>query len=112
MSNFSRQVRLSSNLIRDVHYRISRSVTIECHRPTIIHKKGVDIIHNPWYNKGTAFSMTERDRLQLRGLLPTNVQTVEQQIDRFSKLISSFIVVRVNTWYNKKNNIFLVFHEK
>ncbi|KAJ0914176.1 putative malate dehydrogenase (decarboxylating) [Helianthus annuus] len=83
MSNFSRQVRLSSNLIRDVHYRISRSFTIECHRPTIIHKKGVDIIHNPWYNKGTAFSMTERDRLELRGLLPTNVQTVEQQIDRF-----------------------------
>ncbi|KAI3693850.1 hypothetical protein L1987_76804 [Smallanthus sonchifolius] len=84
MSNFSSQVRLSSNLIRDARYRISRSfTTIECHRPTIIHKKGVDIIHNPWFNKGTAFSMTERDRLELRGLLPTSVQTVEQQIERF-----------------------------
>ncbi|KAK9076509.1 hypothetical protein SSX86_004843 [Deinandra increscens subsp. villosa] len=84
MSNFCSQVRLSSNLIRDVRIRISRSfTTIECHRPTILHKKGVDIIHDPWFNKGTAFSMTERDRLELRGLLPTNVQTVEQQIERF-----------------------------
>ncbi|KAK1408901.1 hypothetical protein QVD17_41039 [Tagetes erecta] len=84
MSNFSRQVRLSSNLIRDVRFKISRSfTTIECHRPTILQKKGVDIIHDPWFNKGTAFSSTERDRLQLRGLLPTNVQTEEQQTERF-----------------------------
>ncbi|XP_076956234.1 NAD-dependent malic enzyme, mitochondrial-like [Bidens hawaiensis] len=84
MSNFPSQVRLLSNLIRYAQYRMSRSFTIECHRPTILHKKGVDIIHNPWFNKGTAFSLTERDRLELRGLLPTNVLTVEQQIDRFT----------------------------
>ncbi|KAI3495097.1 hypothetical protein L1887_37253 [Cichorium endivia] len=84
MSNSSRQIRLSSSLIRGVQYRISRSfTTIECHRPTILHKKGVDILHNPWFNKGTAFSMTERDRLELRGLLPTNIMTTEQQIARF-----------------------------
>ncbi|KAL8253981.1 hypothetical protein R6Q59_032202 [Mikania micrantha] len=84
MSNFFSQVRLSSNLIRTTRYRISRLfTTIECHRPTILHKKGVDIIHDPWFNKGTAFSMTERDRLELRGLLPTSVQTIEQQIERF-----------------------------
>lgn len=29
--------------------------------------------------------MTERDRLDLRGLLPPNVMSPEQQIDRFSK---------------------------
>ncbi|XP_071718484.1 NAD-dependent malic enzyme, mitochondrial-like [Rutidosis leptorrhynchoides] len=84
MSNFYTKIRLSSNQIRNVSYRISRSfTTTECHRPTIINKKGVDILHNPWFNKGTAFSMTERDRLELRGLLPTNIMTDQQQIERF-----------------------------
>ncbi|CAN6486452.1 unnamed protein product [Victoria cruziana] len=52
-------------------------------RPTIVHKRGIDILHNPWFNKGTGFSMTERNRLDLRGLLPPNVMTSEQQIQRF-----------------------------
>ncbi|KAI7742783.1 hypothetical protein M8C21_002241 [Ambrosia artemisiifolia] len=84
MSSFSRQIRLSSSMIRCLHYRLSRSfTTIEGHRPTIVHKQGLDILHDPWFNKGTAFSMTERDRLELRGLLPPNVMSNEQQIDRF-----------------------------
>nr|DAD47564.1 TPA_asm: hypothetical protein HUJ06_017501 [Nelumbo nucifera] len=57
--------------------------TVEWHRPTIIHKRSLDILHDPWFNKGTAFSTTERDRLDLRGLLPPTVMTAQQQIDRF-----------------------------
>jgi malate dehydrogenase (decarboxylating) len=41
--------------------------------------------------KGTAFSMTERDRLDLRGLLPPNVMTSEQQIQRFGMF--SFLIL-------------------
>ena len=41
-------------------------------------------------NQGTAFSMTERDRLDLRGLLPPNVMTSPQQIERFSKFVLPF----------------------
>jgi malate dehydrogenase (decarboxylating) len=37
-----------------------------------------------WLLQGTAFSMTERDRLGVRGLLPPNVVSSQQQIDRFS----------------------------
>ncbi|KAL5196504.1 hypothetical protein ABZP36_000016 [Zizania latifolia] len=58
-------------------------VTAECHRPVVLHKRGSDILHDPWFNRGTAFSMTERDRLGLRGLLPPNVVSSQQQIDRF-----------------------------
>ncbi|KAJ6955055.1 NAD-dependent malic enzyme 62 kDa isoform [Populus alba x Populus x berolinensis] len=58
--------------------------TLEGHRPTIVHKRSLDILHDPWFNKGTAFSMTERDRLDIRGLLPPNVMSSEQQIQRFS----------------------------
>jgi len=59
-------------------------VTAECHRPVVLHKRGPDILHDPWFNRGTAFSMTERDRLGIRGLLPPNVVSSQQQIDRFS----------------------------
>ena len=32
--------------------------------------RGVDWLHNPVFNKGTAFTEAERDLLGLRGLLP------------------------------------------
>lgn len=88
MSNFGHQMRLSSSLIKRLHRRITSSqsrsfTTIEGHRPIIVHKRSLDILHDPWFNKGTAFSMTERDRLDLRGLLPPNVMSNEQQIERF-----------------------------
>jgi malate dehydrogenase (oxaloacetate-decarboxylating)(NADP+) len=44
--------------------------------------KGVDWLHNPVFNKGTAFTEAERDALGLRGLLPPHVQTMEQQARR------------------------------
>ncbi|XP_047341228.1 NAD-dependent malic enzyme 62 kDa isoform, mitochondrial-like [Impatiens glandulifera] len=90
MSNFSRQMNLSSSLIRRLHRHRSLAnsssrafTTTEGHRPTIVEKRSIDILHDPWFNKGTAFSMTERDRLDLRGLLPPNVMSSEQQIARF-----------------------------
>lgn len=52
-------------------------------RPSIVKKRSLDILHDPWYNKGTSFPLTERDRLGLRGLLPPRVMSVEQQINRF-----------------------------
>ncbi|PON95362.1 Malic oxidoreductase [Trema orientale] len=38
--------------------------------------------HSP-RSLGTAFTTTERDRLDLRGLLPPNVMSTEQQVERF-----------------------------
>ncbi|XP_049349899.1 NAD-dependent malic enzyme 62 kDa isoform, mitochondrial [Solanum verrucosum] len=92
MANFSNQMRLSSTLLRRLHQRVAAAVnssssrnftTTEGHRPTIVHKRSLDILHDPWFNKGTAFSFTERDRLHIRGLLPPNVMSFEQQIARF-----------------------------
>ena len=40
---------------------------------------GVDLLHNPALNKGTAFTEEERDELGLRGLLPPHVHTHEEQ---------------------------------
>jgi len=43
---------------------------------------GIHLLQDPLLNKGTAFTEEERDRLQLRGLLPPHVSTQEQQIGR------------------------------
>ncbi|KAL9257515.1 NAD-dependent malic enzyme 59 kDa isoform, mitochondrial-like protein [Drosera capensis] len=51
--------------------------------PCIVHKRGADILHDPWFNKDTGFPLTERDRLGLRGLLPPRVFSFEQQYARF-----------------------------
>ncbi|KAK9757981.1 hypothetical protein RND81_01G198400 [Saponaria officinalis] len=51
--------------------------------PCIVHKRGADILHDPWYNKDISFPLTERDRLGLRGLLPPRIVSFEQQYDRF-----------------------------
>jgi malate dehydrogenase (oxaloacetate-decarboxylating)(NADP+) len=43
---------------------------------------GIDLLHNPVLNKGTAFTEEEREALGLRGLLPPHVHTQEEQIMR------------------------------
>jgi malate dehydrogenase (oxaloacetate-decarboxylating)(NADP+) len=45
-------------------------------------EKGTDILHDPLWNKSTAFTENERDRLGLRGLLPPAHRTLESQVKR------------------------------
>ncbi|GAU36299.1 hypothetical protein TSUD_353430 [Trifolium subterraneum] len=34
------------------HFLLSRIfTTLEGHRPTIVHKRSLDILHDPWFNK-------------------------------------------------------------
>ena len=44
--------------------------------------RGVDVLRDPTLNKSTAFTMEERERLGLRGLLPPTVNTQQQQLNR------------------------------
>lgn len=45
--------------------------------------RGMELLTDAWYNKGTAFPPHERDRLGLRGLLPPKGLTLEKQAKRF-----------------------------
>ena len=50
-------------------------------------QKGMDILNDPLWNKGMAFSVSERDRLHLRGLLPPRVKSIEAQQERIMRLL-------------------------
>jgi len=41
--------------------------------------KGLELLNNPFLNKGSAFTNDEREKLNLNGLLPTKVRTLEEQ---------------------------------
>jgi malate dehydrogenase (oxaloacetate-decarboxylating)(NADP+) len=43
---------------------------------------GTVLLNDPLLNKGSAFTQEERDALGLRGLLPTHVHTMEEQVAR------------------------------
>lgn len=50
--------------------------------PHLSGSRGVALLHDPLFNKGTAFTDAERDALGLRGLLPPRVATQDQQLER------------------------------
>ncbi|HCM38886.1 MAG: NAD-dependent malic enzyme [Bdellovibrionales bacterium GWB1_52_6] len=44
--------------------------------------KGTALLNDPLFNKGSAFTMAERSALGLSGLLPSQVCTIENQVER------------------------------
>ena len=46
------------------------------------HARGMDLLDTPLLNKGTAFTESERTALGLHGLLPPQVETLDQQVVR------------------------------
>jgi malate dehydrogenase (oxaloacetate-decarboxylating) len=45
-------------------------------------KRGLDLLRDPAFNKGTAFCLSERRALGLEGLLPPQVESLELQVQR------------------------------
>ncbi len=54
------------------------------------HLRGYALIREPLYNKGSAFTREERLTLGLEGLLPTHINTMEQQVRRAYGGLSGF----------------------
>jgi malate dehydrogenase (oxaloacetate-decarboxylating) len=51
-------------------------------RYMVVHAKGRALLLDPVTNKGTAFTERERDELDLHGLVPPAVCTIQQQLER------------------------------
>ena len=45
-------------------------------------KKSYEVLNDPFLNKGTAFAKEERKELELTGLLPPQIQTIEEQAEQ------------------------------
>ena len=45
-------------------------------------RTGIDLLSTPLLNKGTAFTMPERDEFELHGLLPPHVGNLDEQVVR------------------------------
>lgn len=56
--------------------RLSIEGTIECDLT------GFQLLNSPVFNKGSAFSKSEREVFDIQGLLPSHVHTLDQQVDR------------------------------
>jgi hypothetical protein len=46
---------------------------------------GISFLENPHFNKGTAFSVEEREKYKLQGLLPPVIEGLKEQIQRVMK---------------------------
>ncbi|MBC8872157.1 MAG: NAD-dependent malic enzyme, partial [Planctomycetes bacterium] len=46
----------------------------------MVHLRGPDLLREPLLNKDAGFTPGERDRLELRGLLPPYALTIDQQV--------------------------------
>ena len=75
-------------------------------KPLKTKQKGIDILHDPLWNKGMAFDYAERDRLNLRGLLPPRVKNQDEQVARIMEKLRSFApdTVRQNMYLQDLHN--------
>ncbi len=51
--------------------------------------RGTAVLNDPWLNKGTAFSLEERQALGLEALLPWQVETLAQQVERCQRALAA-----------------------
>lgn len=85
LSRFSHHPRAASGSLECPYEVIT--IAIESSAPGIagvltVRSQGRDIITSCQFNKGSAFSEEERNVFKLHGLLPPNIQTLEEQVQR------------------------------
>ncbi|GKA51030.1 zinc finger, CCHC-type containing protein [Tanacetum coccineum] len=109
--NFSVSVSKSVNEVVATYTKEETRMDLVVHLPLSYSLTPVD---------GTSFSMTERERLEVRGLLPLNIMIEQQQIDRFiafhainaRRLPLALLVYTLMTTSSANNSVFRGFFKK
>ncbi|EQC31933.1 hypothetical protein SDRG_10450 [Saprolegnia diclina VS20] len=71
----------------DDEYSSEKITKVKKYQPPVrAGKRGIDIVHDPLYNKGTGFKAVERDRLGLRGLVPPRRLNMKTQLEKLYDL--------------------------
>ncbi|MBI4195346.1 MAG: NAD-dependent malic enzyme [Betaproteobacteria bacterium] len=76
------------------------------------HPRGMALLRDPFYNKGTGFSDRERDEYGLRGLLPPRVLSQDEQADRVMKYVRQLPndlerYIALNSLHDRNEALFL-----
>lgn len=64
---------------------VPRSTRLSATGPVECDLSGFQVLNSPLFNKGTAFTIAEREAFGLNGLLPPVVNTLEEQVERSYK---------------------------
>ncbi len=64
-------------MLQEIQFKLPKSTD-----PLEVTKRGLEILNDPWMNKGTAFTFEERQALGLSGLLPPFRSNMEEQVQR------------------------------
>ncbi|KAF7457206.1 malic enzyme [Cryptosporidium felis] len=54
----------------------------ELRQKKLVDLRGIELLRNPFYNKGLSFTPEERKEYSLEGLLPGKYETIEEQVSR------------------------------
>ncbi|OQR91730.1 NAD-dependent malic enzyme [Thraustotheca clavata] len=71
----------------DIAFSSDKITKVKKYQPPVrAGKRGIDIVHDPLYNKGTGFKEVEKDRLGLRGLVPPRRLNMKTQLEKLYRL--------------------------
>ncbi|KAJ1611390.1 malate dehydrogenase (oxaloacetate-decarboxylating)(NADP+) [Cryptosporidium canis] len=78
----------------------------------IVELRGIDLLRNPFYNKGLSFTLEERKEYNLEGLLPGKFETIDEQVSRLWNSINKIgsNIEKYTFLENIRSSSFILFH--
>ncbi|KAH8742153.1 Mdh [Cryptosporidium ryanae] len=74
--------------------------------------RGEELLRNPYLNKGLSFTMEERTKYGIEGLIPNKYETIDEQVDRLWRKVDSIEknIDRYTFLENIRSSSFILFH--
>ncbi|CCF58010.1 hypothetical protein KAFR_0D03620 [Kazachstania africana CBS 2517] len=86
--NSMAKLNVKSEKMQGSSYKIPTLESLQSDGPIECALSNFQLLNSPLFNKGTAFTESERDQFNLHGLLPPQVDSLEEQLERAYKQLS------------------------